>query len=333
MRVSALLLVCALLAASPSIALAADCKATYTTDQLLDDINAVSSAIRDNDKATLDRAGKALSSGLVCMGEPVKPQILASVYRAIGVYYTRGDTPAEAPLWFRTARELDPTFQWDINEVSQGSTTYTFYEAAKAHEGLPADPIPGKVLNIPANSQILLDGRPLTEAAATPDRYHLVQQVSTTDKTVRAAWIIKGNAIPDRLLRDATQSIVEVEAQKDAEKEKQKREKKGNEPQVLAGGYTTADTIVVERERPPGKTPLIVLGGVTMLAAGGVYAASFPARTTFEGATNEADLYAARTLTNSLVLASGGVLMMGVGFGAWGVLLDGKPTVGINVTW
>ncbi|MCB9758670.1 MAG: hypothetical protein H6739_02420 [Alphaproteobacteria bacterium] len=311
----------------------AECGSSYTVDQLLSDTNTMMQAIRADDKAPLMNSGASLEAGLVCMGEPLPPQMLANVYRMLGVYYARGDEPQQAPLWFRTARELDPTFEWDIREVSQASSTYRLYEAAAPYEGSPTEPVPGKQLSVPANSKLLIDGRPLEDASATTERFHLIQQVGA-DNSVRASWLIEGNALPDRLLRDQTQSINEQREEADREKAERKEERRrGKDDEVLAGGYTSDEVTLIQRERPPAKTPLIVLGGATLLAAGGVYAASFPARQQFDAATNETDLYAAKTLTNTLVMASGGVLLLGVGVGTWGILLDGNPTVGVTFTW
>jgi hypothetical protein len=83
--------------------------------------------------------------------------------------------------------------------------------------------IPGKELNVPANSKLLIDGRPLTKAAATTERYHLIQQVAS-DGGVRASWIVLGNELPPNLLRDqqvtiADQRVEEEEAEGRAEDE------------------------------------------------------------------------------------------------------------------
>ncbi|MCB9794187.1 MAG: hypothetical protein H6741_15840 [Alphaproteobacteria bacterium] len=310
---------------------AADCKRAYTVNELLEDTATMNAGLREKDKQQIQTVGAKLRAGVECMGEPVPPQMWATVYRMLGVYYAWGDTPQEAPLWFRTARELDPTYRWDINDISTASTTYALYEAARSYEGTAPAEIPGKEINVPANSKLLVDGRPLRDAALTTERYHVIQQVGQ-DNSVRSAWLIMGNNIPAQLLKDAPKDAdegkddPEVVASNGA-----RRSRKG--PQELAGGYTTDDVVLVSRTRPPAKTPLMVLGGATLLAAGGVYAATFPARDAFDSATNVNDLDAARDLTNTLVLASGGVLALGLGVGTWGLLLDGDPTVGVTFTW
>lgn len=310
----------------------AECAGTYTADQLLADMQIIGNSLQEGDKVPLLAAGAKVEAGLQCMVEPLPPGVLASVYRLLGVYHARSDTPGDAPLWFRTARELDPTYVWDISEISQGSVTFSMYEQAQKYEGWEAEEIPGKELNVPANSKLLIDGRPLTKAAATTERYHLIQQVAA-DGGVRASWIVLGNELPPNLLRDQQVTLADQRVEEEKVKDEQKTRKKRGDPQVLAGGYTSDEVTMVQRKRPPAQIPLLIIGGATMLAAGGVYAASFPAHAQFESATNEADLYASQRLTNTLILASGGVLVAGAGLGAWGALLSDTPTIGVTYTW
>ncbi len=311
----------------------AECAGTYTADQLLADMQIIGNSLQEGDKVPLLAAGAKVEAGIHCMNEPLPPGVLASVYRLLGVYHARSDSPGEAPLWFRTARELDPTYVWDISEISQGSVTFSMYEQAQKYEGWEPEAIPGKELNVPANSKLLIDGRPLTKAAATTERYHLIQQVAS-DGGVRASWIVLGNDLPPNLLRDQQVTIADQRVEdENKKKDEQKTKKQRGDPQVLSGGYTSDEVTMVQRKRPAAQIPLLIIGGATMLAAGGVYAASFPAHAQFEAATNEADLYATQRLTNTLILASGGVLVAGAGLGTWGALLSGTPTVGVTYTW
>lgn len=332
MRKSALVWMLAVaLWGSPGVA-RAECAGTYTSDQLFEDIQVMTYAIQGSDAAALAATGARVESGLVCMGEPLKPQLLAAVYRMLGVYHARSDTPDRAKLWFRIARELEPTFVWDVADLSQASTTFAMYEAARAYEGWEPEPVTGMELNIPANSKLLIDGRPLTRAEATLERYHLIQQVAA-DGTVRASWLVEGNTLPSQLLRDAAPTLNEQKEEVAQTRQQEKQSRKQKENQVLAGGYTTDEVTTVQRERPAAKTPLMLAGVATVLAAGGVYAASVPARERFDGASTEAELYQARTMTNSLILASGGVLLLGAGVGVTGVLLDGGGGVGLTLRW
>jgi hypothetical protein len=264
------------------------------------------------------------------MGEALPAQLFPNVYRMIGVGAFAGGKPDEAVKWWRTARELEPTFQWDVNDMDLGSPMYATYVSARDGEGTTPARIEGKDLNIPAGSHFLLDGRPLSAPAATPDRYHLLQQVADAGG-VRASWVITGNGFPDRVLAEQVASLNEVKEEATKEKEKKKKEKKKGEPQQLSGGYTTDDVVTIQRERPPLKTPMLILGGVGVLAAGGLYAASYPAAASFEAAKTQEELDAARSRTNLLVVASVGTLAAGVGMEWFGIVLDGGGVVGMTV--
>jgi hypothetical protein len=311
-------------------AYAADCEAVYSSDKLLADIGVMAGALREKQNDLLIGAGAELEAGIVCMAEPMPAPIFASVYRMLGVSKVAGDDLETAALWFRTARELEPTYEWDIQDVEPGSPTWDVYQAAIAFEATAPVALEGKTLSVPAGSRIFIDGRRLTEAAATRDRLHVVQQVGT-DGTVRNSWIVKGNRLPLSLLTDEVMTENEVAAVEEEVKKEEKESRRKKDPEVLAGGYTSDDVVMIERERPVAKTPLLVVGGAGLIAAGGVYAASYSARGSFDGATTEEDLAAARTLTNTLVLASGGVLLVGAGVGAWGMLLDGGAGVGMTM--
>ena len=311
-------------------AYAAECENVYSADQLLMDIGVMADALREKQNELLAASGEALEKGIVCMAEPMPAPIFARVYRMLGASKVAGGDDETAALWFRTARELEPTYEWDIQDVEPGSHLWDVYLAARMFEANPAVQVEGKELSIPAGSRIFLDGRRLTEASATTERLHVLQQVGS-DGTVRNSWIIKGNRFPPSLLADAVLTGNEVAAIEEEERQEEKANRRKKPAEELAGGYMSDDVVMIQRERPAAKTPLLVVGGAGLLAAGGVYAASYSSRNSFETATTDEDLAAARQLTNTLVLASGGVLLVGAGVGAWGMLLDGGAGVGMTM--
>ncbi len=311
-------------------AYAADCEGVYTSDKMLMDLGTMAGALREHQDELLVASGDALEKGIVCMAEPMPAPLFAQVYRFLGMASLAGADDDKASMWFRTARELEPTYEWDILDVDPGSHSWDVYEAARAYEAADPVVVEGKDLNVPAGSRIFIDGRRLTEAAATQDRFHLVQQVGS-DGAVRNSWVVVGNRLPASLLIDAVMTDNEVAAIEEEAIREEKENRRKKDPEVLSGGYTTDDVVLIERDRPPMKTPLLVIGGAGLIAAGGVYAASYSARGSFDDATTTEDLDAAYTLTRTLVLASGGVLLAGGAVGAWGVLLDGGGAVGMTM--
>jgi hypothetical protein len=155
------------------------------------------------------------------------------------------------------------------------------------------------------------------------DRPHIIQQIGS-DRGVRGSWLIEGNAIPPQFLRDAL-APVPVE---EPVATKVKKPKKGSE--LLTQPSEGLQVQTVDRVRPPEKTPILIAGVLGVLGAGGVYAASYAARSEFDQATTTEDLERTRDATNMLVVTSGGVLLAGLGVTYWGIVLDGGAGVGVG---
>lgn len=301
----------------------AECTQPYPGEQLVNDFQVMQLSLRNLDDATFATTGKRLDAGISCLTSAAPSPVFASAYRYIGAYYFMVvNDPAKARRWFRTSLEIDPTYAWDASELELDHPMRAMFEDERqiAPNGLAK--IEGKVVNQPSGSRVTIDGRPLENAAATTDRPHVVQQVAT-DHSVRGSWLIEGNDIPAQFLRDALAPPPTEPASTAVAKKKQKK---------ITSSLPEGDSIVVQtvqRLRPGEKTPLLIGGVLGVLGAGGVYAASFAARSEFDGASTTEDLERDRTLTNALVIASGGVLLVGAGVGYWGIILDGGAGVGI----
>ncbi len=313
----------ALLAWAP--AARAECTQPYPGDQLVNDLQVMQLALRNLDDATFAAAGKRLDVGIACLTSAAPSPVFASAYRYIGAWHFMvNNDPVKAGAWFRTSLEIDPTYAWDATELELAHPMRELFEVERQAAPLGLVALEGKVVNQPAGSKVTIDGRPLEEAAATVGRPHVVQQIAS-DRGVRGSWLIEGNALPSQFLRDAMAPAPADETAVVTETKKKK--KKGSENLTQASEGLQVQTVA--RMRPAEKTPLLIGGVLGVLGAGGVYAASFAARSQFDQANTTEDLEKTRTMTNALVLASGGVLLVGVGVGYWGVILDGGGGVGI----
>lgn len=306
-----------------STAARAECAQPYPGDQLVNDLQVMQVALRNLDEATFATAGKRLEAGIPCLTSSAPSPIFASAYRYIGAYhFLVNNDPTQASRWFRTALEIDPTYAWDANELDLSHPMRQVFEQERANANPDPVAIPGKVINKPAGSTVTIDGRPLTEPAATVDRPHVIQQIGS-DRGVRGSWLVEGNAIPPQFLRDEmapAEPVAEVET-------KPTKKKKGDENLTQPSEGLAVQK--VERLRPAEKTPLMIGGALGIAAAGGLYAAAFAERQQFEQASTTEELDAARTATNAMVIASGGVLVLGLGIGYWGIVLDGGAGVGV----
>lgn len=305
----------------------AGCDKAYTGEQLVGDLQALSRALRNLDEATFLVAGKRLDAGIGCTGNPVPPPVFASAYRYLGAYAFLQGEHERSRGWFRTALELDPTYQWDVQELEPDNPMRQLFDEEREHAADAPVALAGKVVNQPSGSSLTIDGRALTAAAATSGRPHIVQQIATSDRSVRGTYVIDGNAIPPQFLRDevlVADGTPSPDPRPGATAALPPRGKK-----ALAAA--SADGPVrLERLRPAEKTPLLVIGAAGIVGAGAIYATSYVARQEFETATTSAELDRYQATTNALVIASGGVLLVGAGIGYWGIILQGGAGVGVH---
>ena len=302
----------------------AECPKPYTGEQLVSDLQTLQVSLRNLDETTFGAAGKRLEVGIVCLSSQAPPPIFASAYRYIGTYHflVLQDEP-NARRWFRTALEIDPTHNWDATELELDHPMRAIYEQERQVAATGLTRIEGKVVNLPAGSRLTIDGRLMDDAEATLDRPHLVQQVGSADKAVRGTWVIEGNALPPQFLRDTMAPAPEEVA----EAPKPRGRKKDTAGLTQPGEGLEVKT--VERLRPGEKTPLLIIGALGVVGAGGIYAMSFASRGQFDLASTTDELERTRDLTNALVLTSGGVLLVGIGVGYWGIILEGGGGVGL----
>ena len=285
----------------------ASCPTSYTPSQLGDDLSAMSQALRNLSKDDFRGPGEAMVSGLPCVDAPLAPVVLASIYRYGGLsYYFNGDTD-NARRWFRTALELDPTYDWDVAEVPIDDPVRPVFEGERAQGDRTPEPIAGgRTLSVPDGYRLLVDGRALRSAALTPDRPHLVQLVRVDGNVVETVWLIDGSALPESLLSETGQAVAAAA------------------PATGGSGLTVER---IERTRPPMKTPALVGGGLLLAGGAGLYAMSFGAHSQWESATTSKALSEKQALTNGLVIGAITAVTVGAGVTWVGVSLDGGSTL------
>jgi len=294
------------------------CTQSYPAQDLMGDLQSSQVALSIDDPAGFIAAAEQLERGLQCLGEKLPLLGLASTYRIVSLLaYRSGDEP-KARRWARTARELDPDFEWGAVEM-EGSDPYRMvYESERTKADAPDSLVEGMTLVVPEGSVLFLDGEFITQPRATLERYHVLQHISDAEGHL-GTWIITGNAFPEQFLEEGE---IEQEEGEDSGK------KKGRGKVAEDAPYAAEDITVVDRVAPRGKKPAIAVGIVGFLAAGGAYAGSYFTRQSFNTANSEDDLTKYRRFTNGLVVASGGLVVVGLGVGWWGIALDGGAVVG-----
>lgn len=288
-----LLIFTALAASAPAMA---ECTAAYTTDQLLADLVVAEQGLRGGQDQMVGLAGGNLEKGLPCLGEMLPQMMVGKTYRAIAAGRYLNNDEAGAKLWFSTALEVDSTFAYGVQDIPADHPMRTFYADIKREGSNESVPVEGMAF-VPG--QHYLDGRKWETPTATMGLPHLYQHEAESLRT----WMIQGNAFPAEMLQDP--STIPADAARQTPDGYVRME----------GGYAVA-------YRSPLKTPLIATGVVALLAGGGVYGYSFLTRAEFDEATDLAEVERTEALTNNLVLASGGLAVLGLSTFTWGVAID-----------
>ncbi|NOY26095.1 MAG: hypothetical protein GXP62_09505 [Oligoflexia bacterium] len=306
----------------------AECETPYTVRMASDDLGVMTLALRNLDEDAFNKSGVRMDAGLPCMTVALPVAAMASAYRFLGAWrYLTGDKDT-GTRWFRTAIELDPSYVWDVNDLPLSHPLRAAYEGEIAMAGQPPVVIDDMVLDPPPGTELLVDGRPLHEPALTMGRPHLLQLVEAGSQDVREAWMIDGNAVPDRYLISTKEAAQRAAALAEVDGKGRKNKKPKNKSADLARAAAADDPYAVRSVtaiRPRAKTPLLVTGAVGILASGVVYGMSYPARKRFDQATTTDDLLVAQSATNALVIASGATLAVGMGVGIVGLQLNGHP--------
>ena len=326
-NVRILLSVLALVVSKPSFA---QCTGPFGTQDLLSSYQTVQFMLSSGDEQSVIDAAVELNVGLPCLTEKVPPAFFAGVYRVLGAAAAIEGDEEKAKKWFLTARELDSGTGFGVDELSFDSPVRGLFDGVVSEAGRSPVLMSGHQLSPPENSMVLVDGRRVTEASATPGRFHVVQ-LAWNDGRIRRSWVIEGNAFPSILVTQ-TGEVVESVSVTGGEDQDDSLQVLTDE-RGLPVGYDAQDFVRIDRIRPPWKTPALVSGGVAFAGSVALYGLSFQARSQFDSATNESDLYHYQRLTNRLSLASTALFVLGGASTSWGVLLGDSPGVGIQFPW
>jgi hypothetical protein len=289
---------------------ASECASRASIDDFLAQYQEAIGTLRGNDPEAFLLSSEGLAKQFPCLSEAIPPRMLASAYRLVGVRHFRTGDEEGAMRWLRTARQLDPGFEWDIGTLDVDAPERALYAQQQMFAGIDPVGVPGKLLARPPGTRVLLDGVVLKEASATPDRYHLLQVVDNSGP-VRSSQVILGNAFPQALLRvPAADEADRIAGQMAA----------SSAPSSAPARQSTVERI--QRDRPPFKTPVLALGGAGLAGAAALYGLSYGANQDFLSATKTAQLTAARGSANTYFWASLACLAAGTATASWGVYMS-----------
>lgn len=324
-----------------SSALAA-CPTPYTSDGLLEDLGNVETFMRNGDNDAAGAAAKGMESKIGCLNEVLPPIIVGRAYRAIaGGLYVAGEL-TRSKDWFASALVVDAGFEYGTEDLPASHPVLQVY--AEARRMGWDDPLSVEGKKFVAGTHYL-DGRKLSEPRANPGMPHLYQ---FDNAGAVSPYLIQGNAFPAEVLTSATVAAVTPDPKTKEPKTKEPKtsdpkvasttepktkDPKVKEPKTGSTAVASTGTSEIKRKRPGEKTPLMIIGGVVMAGAGGVYALAAQSRGDFNDATTLEEVDSLKTKTNQMVVISGAVLAVGAGALTWGIVVGdtGAPIPTIRV--
>lgn len=302
----------------------AQCSTPFTLQDISSEMGNVQNFLRNGDDAAAATAAQRLADGLPCLNQKLpNSQVAAYVYRAIGAGMLAGGQELRGQQWFYTAVEVNPTFDFGVEDMPADHPAREAYRLAKAE--LQGEPVPFSAdATLAAGAEHFLDGQHITAPAARLGRPHVYQLV-TSDSV--STWVIEHNEFPAEAMGSAAvASADDGEGHKKPKHDRGERRHRGgdddNGEQASSGNSTPT---VIGRARPPEQIPLIIGGSALLAGSGVLYAMSSSKHSEFMDATRLTQVDESRKATNQLFLASSVVLGVGAGTLTWGIVVDARP--------
>lgn len=274
------------------------CDGPYTLDEAVGDLSATEAALRDGD-ASAAAAAQRLEEGLACLTDPLNPGLSARLYRAVGAGREVGEEGSGQP-WLRSSFALDRSFAYGLQDLPEDSPVREAWRDAQIEVPEPVA-LSGRGLT---ETLYKLDGRTLSEPAATSDRPHVLQRELDG---VWTSWVIEGNAFPPEVL-------VDVRPERDAPTAKVKRCRKG----IRFKSFVASDGTYCAAT-PPEQVLITSAGPAVLVVAGGLYAESWRQFQATRDAATVSDMEKHRRINNRLVAASGAAGVVGAGLSVFGL--------------
>lgn len=277
-------------------AYSAECPEAYVVSNVMDDIKKAKTALQDSDNQSLVTVSKDIESKILCLDAPLlsNGQVFEKLYRIIGYGYFYSDDMSNAKKWFSSAQEALPSFRFS-SEALEEENLRQLYEDVRTTRQEKSE-IEGQLLQVPAGTKLYVNGNLVSSTEFSKGQYNHAFLLSEVGDNIQVqARFAFEDTFPPELLRqdDGTQ--------------------------VYDGSMKKVDRI-----RPPEKTPLMIVGGVTSVVAMGLYGYTFKTNQDFEAATTPDDMRSIQSLNNNLIITAGVVGFVGFGLGYTGVLIDSQ---------
>ena len=273
----------------------AECEDPYAVSEVMADLKKAKQALKDADNSVLVSVGKNIEGKLLCLDAALlgNGQVFEKLYRYVGYGYYYKDNRDESKKWFSSAQEALPSFRYSTDAL-ESEELRALYEDVRINRN-EKTVIEGQSLQVPAGTKLYLNGNLISNAEFSKGQYNFAYLLSEVGDNVQVqARFPFQDTFPEALLKEGMDDIYDASLKK------------------------------VDRIRPPEKTPLMILGGVSTLAAIGLYSYTYKTNQDFDSATTPDDLRNIQSFNNNLIITSGVVGFIGFGLGYTGVLIDSQ---------
>jgi hypothetical protein len=163
--------------------------------------------------------------------------------------------------------------------------------------------------------------------AAQRDATELAQQKSRDQKVAKTLAAQQAKAAANAQAEAEASAQAKAQAKADAKRAKVEAKRLAKVKPKKATSTTQHSNrlgaVVLQRERPVLKTPMLIAGVLVGVGvSGSLYYGAFDARSAFNQATTEQQVFDSRSKTNQLLVASGAALAVGSGMYTVGVILS-----------
>lgn len=261
-----------------SAALAAPCASPSTTTDLAEALTAADTAFVSMDLPGFERARDRAEQHLLCLAEPLFPADAAAFHRLQALASFVGEDAAGAEAAFRASTAVQPGFVLPQRLAPDGHPLREAYEAARA---LPASELSPLVQ--PDGRVLYVDGSRADQRPS--ERPYVLQALEGSGAVAHTAWLPPTAPVPDWATAPTPSAPI---------------------PAPVPRARTA---------RTP-RTPLLVVSGVAVAGAGGLYGLAWASRASWaDEATPLENLDGLRARTNTATVAAGALAGAGIGLG------------------
>jgi hypothetical protein len=174
------------------------CEGEYSTEDILEHLARSEEFLKYSDPEGSFRVARQMEEGLACyqtlLSGPTARQLYARVFRAIGGGLFMGGQQQQATLWFVGAVQLDPQFEYGLEDMAENHPVWRTFRTIRALPESEPALLEGAVLG---PGEHYLNGSMLQEPKAREGQRHIYQHV--LDGEVET-YPIEGSRFPKEVL-------------------------------------------------------------------------------------------------------------------------------------